>query len=592
MTLCTLPLSALSRFSGACVLLTTPPLALPSRPLCSGSPRLRWVLGHIGARLLSTLFPSRFPPTWASLLALRPRHSTGGSPEKSILVSTVPFVTGSLPWSLTYMASLSTLSLTTSSLSGRTLCTPSTCLPLPFVFGVLRAGAMTLPPQAVPLVIGRVPPPAPFAMTRTAPSCITFPLVLPTTMPELPGHIPAASLRRTFPRLHGTAGCSTQLTNRIRRRQSGPTFALLGSSANDSNHLPGDASLFSHSFPHLPAILLCSLQPVSLRSLARISASVAVLSASTIGSSLALRSFARCELSLSVFTLAMFSLPMAVRSMACTSASLSVFIFARFGASLSVRSFARFFAVSVWWHEFGSSLYLIDMLILASSLSLRSFARLGASVAVLSDTHLGGSLSLRSFSRLGSSLSVWSIPRFGSHLGSSLSQRSLRNLALSFEELSRPGAVISVPGFSLALRRSVDDGSRVCPCEVHHVWGRRFLWWKKCLLARLFHCVWALLCLCCHSRISERRFRCVALPTFRWHCIDASVVVLSVSTADFSLALRCELSLSVFTLATFSLPMAFSSMACTSTSLSVFICARFDKKQFVTFAAVKNPEAI
>ena len=33
--------------------------------------------------------------------------------------------------------------------------------------------------------------------------------------------------------------------------------------------------------------------------------------------------------------------------------------------------------------------------------------------------------------------------------------------ALSFEELSRLGAVISVPGFSQALRRSVDDGSRL-----------------------------------------------------------------------------------------------------------------------------------
>ena len=173
-------------------------------------------------------------------------------------------------------------------------------------------------------------------------------------MPELPGHIPAASLRRTFPRLHATAGCSTQLTSRIRRRQSGPTFALLGSSANDSNHLPGDASLFSHSF-HTFLPFFCAhfnlLSLVNERSLARIGASVAVLSASTIGSSLALRSFARCELSLSVFTLATFSLPMAVRSMACTGTSLSVFICARFGASLSVRSFARFFAVSIWRHE-------------------------------------------------------------------------------------------------------------------------------------------------------------------------------------------------------------------------------------------------
>ena len=99
--LCTLPLGALSRFSGACVLSTTPPLALRSLPVCSGSPRLRWVPGHTGARLLSTLSPSRSLPTWVSLLAPRPHLSTGGSPEKSIPVFTVPFVTDSLPWYLT-----------------------------------------------------------------------------------------------------------------------------------------------------------------------------------------------------------------------------------------------------------------------------------------------------------------------------------------------------------------------------------------------------------------------------------------------------------------------------------------------------------
>ena len=50
----TFPLGALSRFSGACVLLTVPPLALPSLPVCSGSPRLRRIPGHTGARLLSS----------------------------------------------------------------------------------------------------------------------------------------------------------------------------------------------------------------------------------------------------------------------------------------------------------------------------------------------------------------------------------------------------------------------------------------------------------------------------------------------------------------------------------------------------------
>ena len=138
--LCTLPLDALSRFSGACVCCRPPLLALRSLPVCSGSPRLRWVPGHTGARLLSTLSPSRSLPTWVSLLALRPRHSTGGSPVKSVHVCTVPFVTHSLPWFLICMVSSLTLSLTTSSLSGRTPCTPLTCLLLPFVFGLARWG--------------------------------------------------------------------------------------------------------------------------------------------------------------------------------------------------------------------------------------------------------------------------------------------------------------------------------------------------------------------------------------------------------------------------------------------------------------------
>ena len=148
--LCTLPLGALSRFSGACVLSTMPPLALRSLPVCSGSRRLRWAPGHTGANLLSTFSPSRSLPTLVSLLAHRPRHSTGGSPEKSVLVCTVPFVTDSLPRYLIYMASWLTPPLTTSSLSGRTPCTPITCLFLPFVFGVLPAGAMTTPSTGRP----------------------------------------------------------------------------------------------------------------------------------------------------------------------------------------------------------------------------------------------------------------------------------------------------------------------------------------------------------------------------------------------------------------------------------------------------------
>ena len=238
--LCTLPLGALSRFSGACVLLTMPPLALRSLPVCSGSPRLRWAPGHTGARLLSTPAPSRSLPTWVSLLALRPRHSANGFHVKSILVFTVPFVTGSLPWFLTCMASLLTLSLTTSSLSGRTPCAPSTCLLLPFVFGVLPAGAMTTPPQAVPLFTGRALPPAPFAMTRTAPSCIIFLLALLTATLELLGLIPVASPCPMLLCWLSTAGSLTLSTRQTLRRLSGPTSFSLATSVTNSNHRLGD----------------------------------------------------------------------------------------------------------------------------------------------------------------------------------------------------------------------------------------------------------------------------------------------------------------------------------------------------------------
>ena len=169
---------------------------------------------------------------------------------------------------------------------------------------------------------------------------------------------------------------------------------------------------------------------------------------------------------------------MAVRSMACMGGSLS----AGFGASLSVRNFVRFFAVSVWQHEIWL-LLVPDRRIIAVS----EVVRLGASVAVLSDTHLGGSLSLRSFSRSGSSLSEWSIPHFGSHLGSSLSPQTFPHLELSSvcQDFHWPfeGVSMTVLASSVLL----------CPCEVHHVWGRRFLWRKKCFSARLFHCVLSLI---------------------------------------------------------------------------------------------------
>ena len=139
--LCTLPLDALSRFSGACV--CRPRLPWPSGH-CQCVPALLLCARYVvtGARLLFTLSPSRSLPTWIFLLA----HSTGGSPEKSVLVCAVPFVIDSLPRYLIYMVSSLTSSLTTSSLSGRTPCTPLTC----FRLWALARWSTNTPPLAVP----------------------------------------------------------------------------------------------------------------------------------------------------------------------------------------------------------------------------------------------------------------------------------------------------------------------------------------------------------------------------------------------------------------------------------------------------------
>ena len=59
--------------------------------------------------------------------------------------------------------------------------------------------SFNLPPSAPRLLglarwTGKVLPPVPCAMTRTAPSCITFLLALPTTVLALPGLSPVAPL--------------------------------------------------------------------------------------------------------------------------------------------------------------------------------------------------------------------------------------------------------------------------------------------------------------------------------------------------------------------------------------------------------------
>ena len=104
---------------------------------------------------------------------------------------------------------------------------------------IMSTGAMTTPPQAVPLVTGRALPPAPLAMTRTAPSCITFPLALSTTTLEQPGLTPAASPCLKLRRWHNTVGYSTPSMRQTRRKLSGPTSPLLDTFATNSNHRLG-----------------------------------------------------------------------------------------------------------------------------------------------------------------------------------------------------------------------------------------------------------------------------------------------------------------------------------------------------------------
>lgn len=101
---------------------------------------------------------------------------------------------------------------------------------------------------------------------------------------------------------------------------------------------------------------------------------------------------------------------------------------ARLGSSLSVFGVARFGSLF--------SLSVMEVTNLGSSLSLRSFARLGSSVSVLDELNMGSSLSLRSVARLGSRLSLFNCARFGKslsvldagHFGSSMSIRGCTRL--------------------------------------------------------------------------------------------------------------------------------------------------------------------
>ena len=140
--LCTLPFGALSRFSGACVLLTTPPLASPRPPVPASVFRL-------SSSALGTW--SHWCASAPLFLHPAPCHVgiSPGSPPSSLHRWLSREVSPRLHRAM--VSDLHGVLVNTLSLSGKTLCTPLTHILLPFVFGALPAGAMTTHPLAVPL---------------------------------------------------------------------------------------------------------------------------------------------------------------------------------------------------------------------------------------------------------------------------------------------------------------------------------------------------------------------------------------------------------------------------------------------------------
>ena len=223
---------ASSLFGGLCAVDHSSPRPLVTASVFRLSSSALRTWSHWCASALHS-FSIRIPADVGISMALRPRNSTSGSPEKSLHCA--------LRHKLSTMISdlhgvLDSDSFLPVRENPRVLLQPaSICL-----FGVLPAGVMTTPPQDIPLVTGKVLPPAPFAMTRTAPPGIIFLLALPTAMPELPGLTPVASPCPLLLCWLSTAVFPTLSMRRTLRKLSGPTSFSLAKSVTNSNHRLGD----------------------------------------------------------------------------------------------------------------------------------------------------------------------------------------------------------------------------------------------------------------------------------------------------------------------------------------------------------------
>jgi hypothetical protein len=108
------------------------------------------------------------------------------------------------------------------------------------------------------------------------------------------------------------------------------------------------------------------------------------------------------------------------------SSSVTIRSFTRLGSALAVLGLARF----------GSCASVLDMVVIGSALSLRSYGRLSSAMALLGVGFFASSQAVLDFVILGSSLSLRSFARFGGsmamldflHLGSSLSLRNFLRL--------------------------------------------------------------------------------------------------------------------------------------------------------------------
>lgn len=126
----------------------------------------------------------------------------------------------------------------------------------------------------------------------------------------------------------------------------------------------------------------------------------------------------------------------ALRTFARLSSSLSVGCFSTVSSTLSLRRFARC----------ASSLSVVGLMRIGGSFSGIGCARFASSLAVLDFVHLASSLSLRSCARLGSALSVLDYLQ----LGSSMSLRSYSRLgaSVSLLDILNVGASLSVRSYT------------------------------------------------------------------------------------------------------------------------------------------------